>query len=55
MKARCYEVVEKFYDLVFPFLLKKDTDLSNPTSNSIYQKIGYRPVIDENHYKFISK
>ncbi len=28
------------------------TDLSNPTSNSIYQKIGYRPVIDENHYKF---
>jgi hypothetical protein len=29
------------------------TDLSNPTSNSIYQKIGYRPVIDENHYKFI--
>jgi len=31
------------------------TDLSNPTSNSIYQKIGYRPVIDENHYKFISK
>jgi len=31
------------------------TDLSNPTSNSIYQKIGYRPVIDENHYKFVSK
>jgi GNAT superfamily N-acetyltransferase len=29
------------------------TDLSNPTSNSIYQKIGYRPVIDENHYKFL--
>ena len=28
------------------------TDLSNPTSNSIYQKIGYRPVIEENHYKF---
>jgi predicted GNAT family acetyltransferase len=22
------------------------TDLSNPTSNSIYQKIGYRPVAD---------
>jgi predicted GNAT family acetyltransferase len=22
------------------------TDLSNPTSNSIYQKIGYRPVCD---------
>ncbi len=31
------------------------TDLSNPTSNSIYQKIGYRPVIDENHYKFKTK
>lgn len=31
------------------------TDLSNPTSNSIYQKIGYRPIIDENHYKFFSK
>lgn len=31
------------------------TDLSNPTSNSIYQKIGYRPVIDENHYKFLEK
>ena len=31
------------------------TDLGNPTSNSIYQKIGYRPIIDENHYKFISK
>ncbi len=22
------------------------TDLANPTSNSIYQKIGYRPVCD---------
>jgi predicted GNAT family acetyltransferase len=22
------------------------TDLANPTSNSIYQKIGYRPVAD---------
>lgn len=31
------------------------TDLNNPTSNSIYQKIGYRPIIDENHYKFFSK
>ena len=31
------------------------TDLSNPTSNSIYQKIGYQPVIDENHYKFVEK
>ncbi|MFX0004741.1 MAG: GNAT family N-acetyltransferase [Candidatus Hermodarchaeota archaeon] len=31
------------------------TDLNNPISNSIYQKIGYHPVIDENHYKFIPK
>jgi len=31
------------------------TDLSNPTSNSIYQKVGYKPVIDENHYKFLDK
>lgn len=26
------------------------TDLANPTSNSIYQKIGYRPVIDVDAY-----
>ena len=29
------------------------TDLSNPTSNSIYQKIGYRPVIDIDECQFI--
>jgi predicted GNAT family acetyltransferase len=28
------------------------TDLSNPTSNSIYQKIGYRPVCDVDQYRF---
>jgi predicted GNAT family acetyltransferase len=28
------------------------TDLANPTSNSIYQKIGYRPVCDFNEYRF---
>jgi hypothetical protein len=28
------------------------TDLSNPTSNSIYMKIGYRPVCDSRHYRF---
>lgn len=28
------------------------TDLSNPTSNSIYQKIGYRPICDFNQYSF---
>ena len=28
------------------------TDLSNPTSNSIYQKIGYKPVCDFNQHFF---
>ncbi len=28
------------------------TDLSNPTSNSIYQKIGYLPVCDSRHVPF---
>ena len=28
------------------------TDLMNPTSNSIYQKIGYRPVCDARNYRF---
>lgn len=28
------------------------TDLANPTSNSIYQRIGYRPVCDSTEYRF---
>jgi len=28
------------------------TNLSNPTSNSIYQKIGYRPLVDVDVYEF---
>jgi GNAT superfamily N-acetyltransferase len=28
------------------------TDLANPTSNSIYQKIGYRPVYDSSELQF---
>lgn len=28
------------------------TDLANPTSNKIYQAIGYRPVCDVDEYKF---
>lgn len=28
------------------------TDLSNPTSNSIYTKLGYQPVCDSAHYQF---
>lgn len=29
------------------------TDLANPTSNTIYQAIGYEPVADVAHYRFI--
>ncbi|MCL2363534.1 MAG: GNAT family N-acetyltransferase [Defluviitaleaceae bacterium] len=29
------------------------TDLANPTSNSIYQKIGYRPIGDSVNLKFV--
>jgi predicted GNAT family acetyltransferase len=28
------------------------TDLANPTSNSIYQRVGYRPVADVNDWRF---
>ena len=31
------------------------TDLANPTSNSIYQKIGYRPIIDFDRIGFSKK
>jgi predicted GNAT family acetyltransferase len=30
------------------------TDLANPTSNHIYQQIGYRPVCDAEEYRFIN-
>ncbi len=29
------------------------TDLSNPTSNKIYQNVGYRPIIDMDQYEFL--
>ncbi len=29
------------------------TDLANPTSNKIYQAIGYRPVVDVDMYRFV--
>jgi predicted GNAT family acetyltransferase len=29
------------------------TDLANPISNTIYRKIGYRPVCDVDHYRFM--
>jgi predicted GNAT family acetyltransferase len=28
------------------------TDLANPTSNSIYQRVGYRPVADVSQWAF---
>jgi predicted GNAT family acetyltransferase len=28
------------------------TDLANPTSNSIYQRLGYQPVGDSMYYAF---
>lgn len=31
------------------------TDLANPTSNSIYQKIGYRPLADFRHYQLLDQ
>lgn len=31
------------------------TDIANPVSNSIYQKIGYKPVIDVNFIKFMAR
>jgi predicted GNAT family acetyltransferase len=31
------------------------TDLSNPISNSIYTKLGYRPVSDSGFYRFIGR
>lgn len=29
------------------------TDLANPTSNTIYQRIGYRPVTDVDEWRFV--
>lgn len=31
------------------------TDLSNPISNSIYMKIGYKPICDMDEYKFVKE
>ncbi|MHA1976647.1 MAG: GNAT family N-acetyltransferase [Candidatus Hodarchaeales archaeon] len=57
-KGYATEAVAKLSQLIltegkkFCFLF---TDLANPTSNKIYQTIGYRPVIDMDLYRFQSR
>jgi len=41
------ELLARGYELTNLF-----TDLSNPTSNKIYQQIGYQPVCDYHQYEF---
>lgn len=43
------ELLNRGYELTNLF-----TDLSNPTSNKIYQEVGYHPVCDYHQYEFIS-
>ncbi len=45
--ALCREMLESGYDFCTLY-----TDLANPTSNSIYMKIGFRPVCDSAQYAF---
>ena len=45
--ALSQKLLDKGYKFCFLF-----TDLSNPTSNKIYQDIGYQPVADWNNYSF---
>lgn len=46
--ALSQNLLDKGYKYCFLF-----TDLANPTSNHIYQKIGYQPVGDYNCYSFM--
>ncbi|MEJ2447862.1 MAG: GNAT family N-acetyltransferase, partial [Anaerolineales bacterium] len=41
------QLLDEGYEFCFLF-----TDLQNPTSNHIYQQIGYRPVCDVDRYLF---
>lgn len=43
------ELLSRGYELINLF-----TDLSNPTSNKIYQEVGYTPVADYHQYEFVS-
>ncbi len=47
VRALTFRLLQWGYASVFLF-----TDLANPTSNSIYQKMGYQPVIDVTQYRF---
>ena len=44
------ELLARGYELTNLF-----TDLSNPTSNKIYQEIGYQPVCDYHQYEFVDQ
>lgn len=44
------ELLSRGYELINLF-----TDLSNPTSNKIYQEVGYRPVCDYHQYEFVAQ
>lgn len=43
------ELLRRGYELTNLF-----TDLSNPTSNKIYQEVGYQPICDYHQYEFVS-
>ena len=45
LSARCLKEGKKFCNLF--------ADLTNPTSNAIYQEIGYRKIGENKHFKFI--
>ena len=44
----CRDILKSGYDFCTLY-----TDLSNPTSNSIYMKIGFKPVCDSVEYAFL--
>lgn len=44
------EMLSRGYELTNLF-----TDLSNPTSNKIYQEVGYQPVADYHQYEFVAQ
>jgi predicted GNAT family acetyltransferase len=46
-------VTQKCLDMGFQFCTLY-TDLSNPTSNHIYQEIGYKPIVDINMIEFLN-